>query len=67
MMFYNCLKLEYINLNNLDENKLSHADHMFFNVPSNVVVCMKEINIQSKISSQIGSHKKCYAVDCTDY
>lgn len=67
MMFYNCLKLEYINLNNLDENKLSHANDMFFNVPSNVVVCMKEINIQSKISSQIGSRKKCYAIDCTDY
>ena len=65
-MFYDCTKLEYINLNNFVENNLNEVVGMFHNVYMNVVVCMGDISIQSKILSALGNLKKCYAIDCKD-
>ena len=65
-MFLDCTKLEYINLNNFDESNLNIYENMFDNVPENLLVCLKEINIESKIISLLNNIKKCYAIDCTD-
>ena len=65
-MFDNCENIEVINLNNFDESNLNNANYMFFKLPSNAVVCVKDITIQSKIISALDNKKKCYAIDCTD-
>ena len=57
-MFFHCSNLQYINLNNFDESKLNDVRNMFENVPDDVVICMKEINTQSKIYSQLNSNQK---------
>ena len=44
-MFYDCNNLEYINLKNFNENSLTSYSDMFTNVPSNIVVCIDEINM----------------------
>ena len=65
-MFLDCTKLEYINLNNFDESNLNIYENMFDNVPENLLVCLKDINTESKILSLLNNIKKCYAIDCTD-
>ena len=58
--------LQLINI--FDESKLIDTYYMFFNVSSNIVVCMKKINKQSQIYSELklNNAKKCYAIDCYD-
>jgi len=67
-MFYGCSNLEYINLNNFNEARLSsdptYYSNMFDGVPDNVVVCINENNIGTKILPQIQA-KKCFAKDCS--
>ena len=65
-MFNGCTNLRYINLNNFDESQLTGFDNMFNNIPNNVIICIKDINAESKIISQINIGKKCYAIDCID-
>ena len=57
-LFCRCSNLRYINLNNIDESKLNSLNNMFKNVPDDVIICMKEINNQSKIYSQLNSNQK---------
>ena len=68
-MFYNCKKLEFINLKNFDEKSLLNSPNnyqdMFKNVPENVVVCIKEVFTESKILPLI-QKKNCYVIDCTN-
>ena len=66
-MFYGCENLEYINLNNFNESILDKTNDMFINVPLSVVICIKEIQTESKILSEINYGKKCYSIDCTDF
>ena len=56
-MFDNCANIEVINLNNFDESNLNNANYMFFKLPSNAVVCVKDITIQSKIISALDNKK----------
>jgi len=65
-MFSGCNNLEYINLNNFNENVLDNTDDMFNNIPEDIVICLKEINTESKILSKLDYGKKCYSIDCTD-
>ena len=65
-MFRDCSKLEYINLNNFDNSKIGTIYYMFDNLPKNAVICLKEIDTQSKILLKFKSHIRCAAIDCTD-
>ena len=65
-MFSGCKNLEYINLNNFNEIVLDNADDMFYNIPKDFVICLKEINTESKILSKLDYGKKCYSIDCID-
>ena len=68
-MFYNCKNLEYINLQNFNEIKLSddsiHYNNMFKNIPDNVVICINTENTKNKILSQI-NNIKCKTIDCSN-
>ena len=52
-MFANCVNLEYINMDNFKEENLYLSEilnrDIFYNVPENVVICIKEINTELKI------------------
>ena len=56
-MFDGCINLEYINMINFNEIKLSNTlryySDMFKNVPNNIVVCININNIKNKIYPQI--------------
>ena len=65
-MFNGCTQLKYINLNNFDESQLTGFDNMFNKIPENAIICLKDINAESKIISQINNGKMCYAIDCID-
>ena len=68
-MFANCVNLEYINMDNFKEENLYFPEilnrNLFYNVPENVVICIKEINTQLIIFPQI-KNKSCYTIDCSD-
>ena len=64
-IFYGCEKLEYINMKNFNEKLWSGYNNMFYGLPDNVIICIKENNIQEKIITQIKS-KSLYSIDCTD-
>ena len=68
-MFANCVNLEYINMDNFKEENLYLSEilnrDIFYNVPENVVVCVKEINTELKIFPQI-NNKSCSIIDCSD-
>jgi len=68
-MFRGCVNLEYINLNNFEEKKLSHIqskyNDMFTNIPENVVICINENITNVKIFPQI-KNKTCYTIYCSD-
>ena len=66
-MFSNCNSLEYINLNNFDENKLKSCNNMFYRIPENVVICINQNITKDKIFIELET-KKCLVIDCsTDY
>ena len=52
-------------MNNFKEDKLSSYRNIFYKVPINVVICINEINTQSKIFPQI-KNIACYIKDCSD-
>ena len=58
-MFSNCNKLKFINLNNFKETNLTVYNNTFYNIPDNVVICLKEINNLVKIPSLLDDDKKC--------
>ena len=58
-MFSNCDKLKFINLNNFKETNLTVYNNTFYNIPDNVVICLKEINNLVKIPSLLDDDKKC--------
>ena len=68
-MFANCVNLEYINMDNFKEENLYLSEilnrDIFYNVPENVVICIKEINTELKIFPQI-NNKSCSIIDCSD-
>ena len=67
-MFYNCENLEYINIKNFNENKLrSNKDYekIFYYVPENVVICIKESTSENIIFPTINI-TKCNIIDCSD-
>ena len=68
-MFANCVNLEYINMDNFKEENLYFPEilnrDIFYNVPENVVICIKEINTQLIIFPQI-NNKSCSIIDCSD-
>ena len=68
-MFYNCENLEYINLYNFNEisldNSISFYQKMFYNLPENVVICIKESINSDKIFPQI-KNKTCFIIYCLD-
>ena len=64
-MFYSCINLEYININNFNERKLLANIDMFLNIPENVVICINENITKEKIFPQIES-KHCYTIDCSN-
>ena len=39
-LFYNCTKLEYINIKNFDEENIISYYYMFYNIPINPVICL---------------------------
>ena len=62
-MFDSCTNLEYINLKNFDEIKLEEYLDMFKDIPSNVVICINEINTNQKILPQINQND-CHIIYC---
>ena len=64
-MFDSCVNLEYINLNNFDENKLENNDLMFFGVPEFLVICINESITSQKIMLQL-RNVKCNIIDCSN-
>ena len=58
--------MNYNNLNNFDENQLTDCNYMFYKLPSDVTICIKDINDESKILSKLENGKKCYAIDYID-
>ena len=64
-MFYSCINLEYININNFNERKFLANIDMFLNIPENVVICINENITKEKIFPQIES-KHCYTIDCSN-
>ena len=68
-MFCDCVNLEYINLGNFNENMLSNNDgyyeKIFYKVPDNAVLCLKEENIKKKIYPQF-NEIKCKLNYCKD-
>ena len=67
-IFSGSVNLEYINLSNFNESNLIFPDskyqNIFYNVPENIVICVKERITKYKILSQI-TEKKCYTIDCS--
>jgi len=65
-MFNGCINLEYINLNNFNEIYLGefkfNYQNMFYNVPDNIIICIKENITQTKIFPQI-VNKNCHVID----
>ena len=64
-MFYGCINLEYINMINFQENQLEKYNNIFNQVPENIVVCVNENYIRSKILPILKS-KNCYVNYCSD-
>ena len=68
-MFSGCKNLEYINLKNFNDTKLnngsSYYQGMFDLLPDNIIICVEENNLRSKILPQI-RNKNCYTLDCSD-
>ena len=70
-MFYDCSNLGYLNIENFNGNNLWDSNHykdMFINVPSNLVICMKENSddqITSQIKSQLDNNLHCHKIDCS--
>ena len=68
-LFYECKNLKYINLNNFDEISINDDsnfyDDIFYKVPKNVVICIKENITKNIIFPQI-KQIECYVIDCTD-
>ena len=64
-MFYSCINLEYININNFNERKFLANIDMFLNILENVVICINENITKEKIFPQIES-KHCYTIDCSN-
>ena len=68
-MFYNCSNLEYINLNTFYESHISNESkkyyYMFYNVPSNVVICINESITKNTIFPLI-TKKSFYVLDYSD-
>ena len=68
-MFYDCINLEYINLGNLNENTLNDDkifyEDIFYKVPDNAVLCLKEENTKNKIYPQFNKIK-CKLNYCKD-
>ena len=65
-IFNSCINLKYIHLDNFEKNRLSSSVNVFNDVPENIIVCIKEINSQSKILSNLKNVKICYSIDCID-
>ena len=63
-MFKDSTNLEYINLNNFDENKLVLYNDIFSNIKENVVICINENITNRKILPQI-TNIKCHMLDCS--
>ena len=63
-MFKDSTNLEYINLNNFDENKLVLYNDIFSNIKENVVICINENITNRKILPQI-TNIKCHMIDCS--
>ena len=63
-IFRNCINLEYINIQNFKDNKYNEYHDAFANVPTNVVICTNQQNI-NKIWSQLEG-KTCAIIDCSD-
>ena len=63
--FDSCASLEYINLNNFNEEQLISYTNIFIGIPENVVVCINENITKEKIILQIES-KNCSVIDCSD-
>ena len=68
-MFNGNNNLEYINLQNFNESKITtnkdHYKDIFAKIPENVVICINEENNLEKILPQI-RNISCYTIDCSD-
>ena len=69
-MFYGCKNLEYINMlqftnniNTIPSLGLIGYKDMFYNVPDNIVICIKSNN--DIILNEL-NQTKCYNIDCSD-
>ena len=58
-MFSNCKKLEYVNLKNYYTSKSMERNYYFSESPKNLVVCIRDSNLKSIITSHI-----CNVVSC---
>ena len=70
-IFYNLICLEYINLENLyidKQNYIHNSEKLFFKVPDNLVVCMKNENYFRDINYIVNglNLKKCLVRDCSE-
>ena len=65
-IFNSCINLKYIHLDNFEKNRLSSSVNVFNDIPENAIVCIKDINSQSKILSNLKNVKICYSIDCTE-
>ena len=63
--FHECINLEYINLYNFKEIKLTSYGDIFVGVPENIVICMDENNIKDKILPLI-SNITCHTISCSN-
>ena len=68
-MFYGCINLGYIKMNNFKETKINNGfdyyKNMFEGIPENVAICINVDNNKNKIYPQI-KEKKCHLIDCSE-
>ena len=68
-IFSDCFYLEYINLKNFYENKITSATkviNIFNEIPDNIVICYNNNNVENDFILNQLTNKTCYIIDCSE-